>query len=871
MKKEIIKMERYDKTFGVFEIRFFLGLILTCLILSIITLPFVSSSAWQINYFNNSLNNESFFFENEEITRWLEIPMNSYFQSANISLKGNGSLKNNIKLGPSYGYIESVTNNGTHIFFISDDSPYSILYTYLLNGTFVSSTNLLSQGEQGITYNGSHLAVFRFNISSVSSFIDFFYTNGTYTGNSIEIGATGLFYSDITFGWGTAPSEEEDYFYYFISPSQGLKRYTTDGILIEEMLFGAGAQGLDTNNGSSYWVITGSGLINEYDLNGVLEASYYIDSPEGRGPISYLNDTDTLWVGHIDKYVRPHYVNGGLFNFTLTIGDYLVYNSTDNFNEDINLSITSYLNNIINEENCVCSNCEIILDSCLIPFRFNADNIGDFEYKNIFLNNTGYNQNNVTFNNFSYETQNENFILNISLDTNYYTNIEAKLNYNGTNYTSLVECEDYVCIINNNIDLPLINISENKTFYWILSLFNGSSNEYYETQSYNQTVNPITLDYCSSSTNRTLYFNSKDEENMTELTNWNFLATFEYWLGSGGIRKNISINNLSINSASLCINPLGNLTYYSDAIIQYEKDGYIKRNYYLYNASLTNETNNISLFLLVNSAGTSFIVSVRDKSQLPIIDAYIYAQRYYPGTNTFETVAMAKTDENGNTIIHFEVETEDYKIIVMREGEILYNSPTQKIYCGSSPCSLPIQIESGGISNWENIGNLTNLIYSGPIYDPSTGIITYTYVDSSGTTSYGRLFVWYYNNSVKTTICDSNSTSSASTLTCNVSSIKGTVYAEAYISRSPEVLVYAKQFVINTIKAIMGLEGFFWAMMIILVLGLAGGIVAGPSGGVLGMIVGFWGVQLLNLASFGMITVWGVTGMGIIIIWLLKK
>jgi hypothetical protein len=286
---------------------------------------------------------------------------------------------------------------------------------------------------------------------------------------------------------------------------------------------------------------------------------------------------------------------------------------------------------------------------------------------------------------------------------------------------------------------------------------------------------------------------------------------------------------------------------------------------------LTNETNNISLFSLVNDDATSFLISVKDSTQIAVQDAYIYSQRYYQGLGVYNTVAMGKTDDSGNTVLHFKAETEDYRIIIMKEGEVLYTSKPQKIYCTASPCTLPIQIETGGVTSWVDIGNLANLIYEKPYYDSSSKQVIYSYIDTSGTTSYGRLKVWNYVNSQKNFICDVNSTSNSGTLTCNVSEIEGLVYAEAYISRSPEVLVYASQFVINTIKNIFGLEGLFWAMMIILVITIAGSLVAGSSGGILGVIISFWLVQLLNIASFGMITIWGVTVLGVVALWVLKN
>jgi len=495
-----------------------------------------------------------------------------------------------------------------------------------------------------------------------------------------------------------------------------------------------------------------------------------------------------------------------------------------------------------------------------------ASEVINWDYK-VFENSQTYSTN-------VYETGASNFQINLTIKDGFAITTPL-INYDGINYTSNSNgVAGYYT--SQSFEIPiLIGAETEKTFYWIInyqSLTNSSNSGLILTESVNQTVSLINLSFCSSATNMTLNFTAQNEENLTALNNWNFLGTFEYWIGSGNVRKNVSLNKLNVNSSALCINPAGNLTYYSDAIIQYEKTDYVKRNYYLYNASLTNSTQNITLYLLESSAATAFIISVKDGSQLPITDAYIYIQRNYPGTGAFQTVAMAKTDGNGNTVGHFETETEDYRIIVMKDGIIIYTSPIQKVYCSATPCTLPIQTESAGVSGWAKIGNLSNLLYYGPTYNSSNGLISYTYVDTSGTTHYGKLLVYTINSGTgKEYICNISSTSNAATLTCNVSNITGTVYAEGYISRSPEVLVWGVSFIINSVKAIMGFEGLFWAMIVIIILAIAGVLIGGVSGGIIGTIIGFVGTGWLGIASFGTVTIWGLIIIGVFIIWQIKN
>jgi hypothetical protein len=150
-------------------------------------------------------------------------------------------------------------------------------------------------------------------------------------------------------------------------------------------------------------------------------------------------------------------------------------------------------------------------------------------------------------------------------------------------------------------------------------------------------------------------------------------------------------------------------------------------------------------------------------------------------------------------------------------------------------------------------------------------MISYTYVDSSGTTSYGRLEVYRLSALGKTKICDVNSTSAAATLNCNITGHEGNIVAEAYISRSPETFVWSESFVVSALKSIVSFDGLFWSFLIIGILALAGVMNAGIPGGVLSTIVGMVVVSMLGIASIGLVATWGIIILGVFIIWIIKN
>lgn len=589
--------------------------------------------------------------------------------------------------------------------------------------------------------------------------------------------------------------------------------------------------------------------------------NYYILVDRDGLDYTYVYSSSTAWFPVLGTLIRWNKgYGGGEDTHAHSITNISVgYSLASAVSVDVKNVLNNYLNN-----NCSGAG------NCNVSFVFHSDYNGSLQYYNINISNEGFIENSQTYNSSVYETSNQVFIINFSYDSSNYFNIGGTLIYNNTNYAGILSGTGSNILFNASTDIPLGNY-DTKTFLWQIQMANGTGIYYYNSTSYTQVIAPILLYSCTTTSNQTLNFTAQNEENMTGMVNWNFLGTFNYWLGEGTIKKNVSINNLNINYTSLCISP-NNSVFYINAIIQYEKEDYVKRNYYFYNASLTNITNNVILYFLDNVVAKAFIISVKDSSQLPITDAYVYIQRYYPGTDTYQTVAMAKTDGSGNTIGYFEVETEDYKIIVMKDGVIIYTSPVQKVYCSATPCTLPIQTSGGGVAGWSHVGNLSNLIYYGPSYNSTTGLISYTYIDTSGTTHYGRLWVYKVNSATgKQTICNTNSSSNAATLTCNVTGYEGTIYAESYISRSPEVLVWAVSFIIETLKSIMSMQGLFWAMLIILTLAVGGAVMGGVTGGIVGTIMGFIGATWLGIASFGMITIWGLIIIGVFIIWQIKN
>jgi hypothetical protein len=476
-----------------------------------------------------------------------------------------------------------------------------------------------------------------------------------------------------------------------------------------------------------------------------------------------------------------------------------------------------------------------------------------------------------SFNNFAFETALEQFAINISTSLNILT-ATGRLIYNGSINPVIGSCVSGLCQFNKSLDIPLVisGNSENKPFYWELSLYDGTTNYNLNTSEQQQNVSRIYLEECGGSfTTQTLNFTAYQETNLTRVNPFYIAGTFDFWLGSGTVTRNNSFNKASTSNLSLCLSPVDR-TIYSDAHIEYdytdENITYIRRNYYLDNSSLTNTSQDIELLLLENSDSTSFIIEVKDQKLSPVEDAYVYIQRYYPTDGTFRTVQVAKTDSNGETIGFYKTETVDYKHLIIQDGVVLLETTPQKVVGKTAPFTLSFTIGDPLGYPWDPFLKDSN-IQSTLTYNKTSEIVTFTYIDTTGSTTLGRLVVLKesLSNYTTTVICNTSSTQSSVTLTCNMSGYSGTFNAYAYIEgESTDIL----SFVTTTARDIMGNEGLLLGFFIILVAGFA--FIWNPSAGIIGINVAVIFVNIIGFITVSPVFIFGMIAVSFITIILLK-
>lgn len=460
-----------------------------------------------------------------------------------------------------------------------------------------------------------------------------------------------------------------------------------------------------------------------------------------------------------------------------------------------------------------------------------------------------------SYSNTTWETKSENFLLTIDLLNGSEISL-AQLVYSGVNYTiSNVSTTATSATLSLTIDIPLNSnplANQTNTFYY---RFTYEGSQVQTIASYSQNVSFINLQFCNSTfSTEALNFTLTDETSQEKInasaTNTNFQAYFTYWLGSGNVIKNYSygaLDSSTMANYTFCIYPHDAETYYgdsgmmSDMVSLYSADTYSEREYFLTNATLTNATSNILLFLLNDSSSVKFTFTVKQGTSF-LQDAYITVSKFFIGDGVYKTISIRKTDDSGQFVEYLELDR-DYRYSIVKGGALL-GVIERRSACATAPCEETLQIDATQGNIWSSYSNVYAAnVLSNLTFNSSTNIVAYNFLDVTGLANYFRLEVARsYNNQSGEIICNEISYSSSGTLTCDVSGYYGDFIAKTYISRSPEKIDRFLSFFVGELKETLGSYALFISFAIIVTLVFAG---AAISGGNPSVILFMFGLAIL--------------------------
>lgn len=306
----------------------------------------------------------------------------------------------------------------------------------------------------------------------------------------------------------------------------------------------------------------------------------------------------------------------------------------------------------------------------------------------------------------------------------------------------------------------------------------------------------------------------------------------------------------------------------SDYRLTLSSVGYKNRDYYF---TLNNNTNSqIDAYLLSLSNSTDVEVTVQDGSGNKLEDAEVRLKRYYVDTNSYVTVAMARTDFEGTAILDVDFDDAFYQLQAIYQT---FSTQSQ----GSKIFNTEITITLGTSINPFTEIDVGNDVSTSLTFNNQTQTYSYTFTSLSGTERQGTIEVYEYSGIKNNLICSNTVSSSSATLLCvaNVSNSNSTFIANGYINslENEERILTATLEKSNELKdKFLGLIGDNGLFLSILFAGTTAGLgLANPAiavvlflTGLMSMIfIGFGAIPIsffFTICIFGFLVIWRLRG-----------
>lgn len=286
--------------------------------------------------------------------------------------------------------------------------------------------------------------------------------------------------------------------------------------------------------------------------------------------------------------------------------------------------------------------------------------------------------------------------------------------------------------------------------------------------------------------------------------------------------------------------------------IAYTATQYAKRTYYYTLGNLTNHS--LRLYLLSLGNGTDVTFTIQDSSGNELNNATIRMMKYYVSTNSYRTVAMARTNAEGEAVIDVDYNDAFYQMLVTYGNFNL-------ITIGAKIITTAMRLTMDLIADPFTVVDALDNIVTSLTFNSLTQTFTYTFNDLTGTSRTGTLEVYRITPREHNLVCTNTDTSASASLLCQVNTTNTTGSYSAHgmidipggsniITNTLEIATgYVKEF-----SETIGNQGVFFSLLIAGAFAGLGAFVS-PAVGIIMFLVGlgatlFFGFSMLTTSVY---------------------
>lgn len=450
------------------------------------------------------------------------------------------------------------------------------------------------------------------------------------------------------------------------------------------------------------------------------------------------------------------------------------------------------------------------------------------------------------------------YLLNVTMNSSYYTTANATLYWNGTEYPADAVNTSTHFYFNSTVVIPPLMNDTNITYYW--NYFLGS-NEFNSSEE-NTTVYSPRISNCTENPTQWVRYDIKDETFETLL---NGSITFQFNYYNGAYSNNFNGLLTGNSTFPICMYPSwGNFS--TNATIQYQTSeaGYTSREYQTLGFEVYESNRTVDLFLLEGATDITF--HIIDDSDNNLEGVTVEAYRYRISTDEDVLVETESTDAEGKVILNLASGTTFYSFkIYDSEGTLKISTARFKLFS----TEYEYIIQKGRENPLATRSNILNALTQSLTYNLNGNeVVNYTY-NYTGELVNQWCFTVTGNASTWNSQCSNNSTGTFNyTILQNNISYIATV--TAYTNESDYVVNTLTIDTRTQLKDVFGnTNTLFIALIMFLTIGLIGLISANIAIilSVLSLII----IGLFNLLPLSNTWIAGAVALALGMLWVVNR